>query len=86
MLSRVVPGLVIDDHPLFTEHAVDQGRLADVGPADDGDLDAVLLAGPGMRLASCAFQHFLLGALFRSPASVGNAPSHVQHLGVIPRP
>ena len=40
-------GLVVDDHPLFAEHAVDQGRLAHVGPADDGDLDPVLLAGTG---------------------------------------
>jgi hypothetical protein len=27
-----------DDHPLFLEQPVDQRRLADVGPADDGDL------------------------------------------------
>ncbi|MNZ46911.1 hypothetical protein D3C78_646080 [compost metagenome] len=37
-------GLVVDDDPLFTEHAVDQGRLADVGTTDDGDLDAIFLA------------------------------------------
>ncbi|MNJ36171.1 hypothetical protein D3C77_309500 [compost metagenome] len=36
--------LVIDDHPVFTEHAVDQGRLANVRPADDGDLDAIFFA------------------------------------------
>src|SRR3989338_4948463 len=37
-------GLVIHDDSFFTEHAVDQGRLADVGTADDRQLDTVLLA------------------------------------------
>ncbi len=47
-------GLVVDDHPLLAEHAVDQGRLADVGAADDGDLDAILLARAGDALGFLA--------------------------------
>src|SRR5690606_9012139 len=52
-------GLVIDDDPLFTEHAVDQRRLTDVGTADHGDLDAILDAGSGNPLGL-----FALGNLF----------------------
>src|SRR5690606_32582136 len=36
--------LVVDDDPVFAQHAVDQGRFADVGPPDDRQLDAVFLA------------------------------------------
>ena len=32
-------GLGPGDQPLLVEHAVDQGRLAGVGPADDGELE-----------------------------------------------
>src|SRR5574344_2317332 len=38
-------GLVVDHHPFFTENAVDQRRLAHIGAANDGNLDAVLFAG-----------------------------------------
>src|SRR5690606_15858812 len=36
--------LIINNDPLFPEHAVDQRRFADIGPTDDGNLDAILLA------------------------------------------
>ncbi len=32
-------GLRAGDHPLLAEHAVDQGRLAGIGAADDGELE-----------------------------------------------
>ncbi|HWC46448.1 MAG TPA: ribosome biogenesis GTPase Der, partial [Casimicrobiaceae bacterium] len=38
--------LVERDHALLAEQRIDQGRLADVGPPDDGDLDpAIALSG-----------------------------------------
>ena len=35
--SRVVPGMLADEHALFLQQPVEQRRLADVRPADDGD-------------------------------------------------
>ena len=48
-------GLVIDNDPLLAKHAVDQRRLAHVGPADDRDLDAILFARPWDALQFLAF-------------------------------
>ncbi len=73
-------GLVIDHHAVFAEHAVDQGRLAHVGPADDGDLDAVLLARAGNALGFLAFGDVLVeGVLFLVAGEV--AQRHFEHLG-----
>ena len=58
-------GLVVDHHALFTEHAVDQRGLADVGTADDGDLDAVLLARAGDARGFLAFGDVLLRRRFQ---------------------
>ena len=40
------PGFGAGDHPLLAEHAVDQGRLAGVGPADDRELERRAVARP----------------------------------------
>ena len=37
MASRVVPGILADDGPFLAQQRVEQARLADVGPADEGD-------------------------------------------------
>ena len=39
------PGLVVDDQPVLTEELVDQTRLADVRPADDGHVDGFAFVG-----------------------------------------
>ena len=62
-------GLVIDDHPLFAEHAVDQSRLANVGSTDHGDLDAgglvdALHAPEDVTALFRGRPHLLLGELF----------------------
>src|SRR5690606_21990128 len=62
--------LVVHNDALFAKHAVDQRRLADVGTADDGDLDAILLAWTGNALELFAFSDpgalvFLLACLLR---------------------
>ena len=40
--SRVVPGHLGDDHALLAEQRVQERRLADVRPAEDGDADRLL--------------------------------------------
>ena len=57
-------GLVVDDYPVFTEHAVDQGRLADVRTADDGDLDPVFFARARNALGFLAFGDDLFLVVF----------------------
>ncbi len=37
MASRVVPGMVAHQHAFLAQQAIDQRRLADVGPADNRD-------------------------------------------------
>ena len=56
--------LVIDDNAVFTEHAVDQGRLAHIGAADNGDLDTVFFARARNALGFLAFGDDLFFALF----------------------
>ncbi len=34
---------VVGQHPFFAKDAIDEGGLADIGPAEDGDLDAAIL-------------------------------------------
>src|SRR5690606_27425074 len=49
------PRLVVHNAALFAKHAVDQRRLAGVGTAGDGGLDATLLAWTGNALELFAF-------------------------------
>ena len=49
--SRVVPGHVVDDRALVADQPVEQGRLADVGPPDQGHPAAVhRCRGPAPRV------------------------------------
>ena len=51
MLSRVVPGSGEVIEAILAEQPIDQRRLADVRPADHGDLRAMLGLGGRVRLA-----------------------------------
>src|SRR5471030_535170 len=73
--------LVIDDNPVFTEHAVDQRRLADVRATDDRDLDAVFFAWARDALGFLTFGNVfdLTGFFFRILGEL--AQGDFQHLG-----
>ena len=75
-------GLVIHNDPFFTQHAVDQGRLTNVRPADDRQLDAVLLARAGNALGFLTFENDLFFlALFRLGGILGEGAQHgFEHL------
>ena len=75
-------GLVVDDYPVFTEHTVNQGRLADVRAADDGDLDTVFFTRARNALGFLTFGDDLFFTLFRLFfISWEVAQGDFQHLG-----
>src|SRR5471032_3026417 len=75
-------GLVINDYAVFTEHAINQGRLANVRAADDGNLDTVFFARARNALGFLTFGDDLLDAFFFLGVILREvAQGDFQHLG-----